>query len=217
MRQASHRSAGARVALILALSLSAAAAVGCGAASAATTANEAGTAQAARWVQKKLHFTYMGFTTHYSCEGLEAKVRSVLLQLGARRAGLDVHSLGCTEPFGRPEAFPGVVGSFYVLEPLSNGQAGHASGATVAAHWQTVRVLLSRSALDAAGQCELLEQVKQRILPLFAARDVRFRSICVPHQVTLPGAALRVEVLKPGERSAAAVAQPNGAGVARVD
>src|SRR5579884_669143 len=43
-----------------------------------------GTPQAAKWVKKKINFTYQGFTTHYSCQGLRDKVRDVLLQLGAR-------------------------------------------------------------------------------------------------------------------------------------
>lgn len=204
MSQTSHRWAGARLALALALSLSAVAVAGCSTAVAATAASEAGPPQAARWVQKKIHFIYQGFTTHYSCEGLNDKVHSVLIQLGARRAGLKVHSYGCTARIGQPEPFPGVIGTFFVLEPVAEAHAGKSGGATVAAHWQRVDVQLARSALDEAGQCELIEQVKQRILPLFATRDVQFRSNCFPHQLTLPGAVLSVEVLKAGAASGAA-------------
>src|SRR5580698_10464283 len=51
---------------------------------------------AAHWVQRKLDYTYMGFTTKYSCDGLRDNVRQVLLALGARRKDLKIQSTGCT-------------------------------------------------------------------------------------------------------------------------
>ena len=36
------------------------------------------------WSPKELTFAYTGFTTKYSCDGLQAKMRSVLLELGSR-------------------------------------------------------------------------------------------------------------------------------------
>ncbi len=156
-----------------------------------------GSSEPAQWVLRKIDFTYLGFTTHYSCDGLRDKVRLVLLELGAREQGLNVHEGGCTATQGGPDPFPTVVGTFYALQAVPADQAGGSGGHTVAAHWRTVRVRLGDSTLGQAGQCELLEQVKERILPLFDARNVRFRTDCVPHQLTLPGAALEVDVLKP--------------------
>ncbi|MGH8327547.1 MAG: hypothetical protein ACRET2_12370 [Steroidobacteraceae bacterium] len=147
------------------------------------------------------------------------QVRSVLLQLGARKQGLNVHPLGCTGSFGSPQPFPQVAGTLEVLEPLSSsessesgksgesGKLGGSSGPHIAAHWQAVHVSLGRSAMANAGQCELLEQVKSRILPLFATRDVRFQTNCFPHHLTLPGAVLQLEVLKPVEASRSARAR----------
>lgn len=195
MSHASHRRTSARFALIGTLCLSAVA-IGCGTVSAASPPSAAANAQTAQWVQKRLRFTYMGFTTHYSCEGLSDKVRSVLLQLGARRKGLKVYPLGCVRSLGVPEPAPSVAGTVYVLEPMAGEPAGNAGATGVAAHWQTVDVRLARSALEQAAQCELLEQVRQRILPLFATRNVQFSSNCFPHQLTLPGATLRVDVLE---------------------
>jgi hypothetical protein len=201
MRHASARRAAGRLVLIGALCLSAAA-IGCGAASAASSRSATPNAQTARWVRKHLRFTYMGFTTHYSCEGLSDKVRSVLLQLGARREGLNVYPAGCVRNVGAPEPAPSVAGTVYVLEPTAESGVK-----AVRAHWHTVNVQLARSPLEQAGQCELLEQVRQRILPMFATRNEHFSSNCVPNQLTLPGAALRVEVLeadRPGGRDVAA-------------
>jgi hypothetical protein len=194
MSHASHRRASARFVLIGTLCL-AVIAVGGGVAGAASPASPATDVQTARWVAKQLRFTYMGFTTHYSCDGLSDQVRSVLLQLGARPRDLKVHPVGCVRNLGRPEPSPSVEANFSVLEPIAGKGAASAGGASLAAHWRTVDVMLARSALDQAGQCELLEQVRQRIVPLFSTRNVRFRSNCVPHQLTLPGAVLKVEVL----------------------
>lgn len=158
----------------------------------------------AHWVKKKINFTYQGFTTHYSCEGLTEKVKQVLLQLGARKSDLHVHEAGCTSGFGRPEPFPTVVGTFSVLEPAaSSGEAGHPVKGT----WQTVDVRVGRPGLDQAGQCELIDQVKSKILPLFATRNVQFQSSCVPHQLTIKGSSLSVQVLKPASHAGKEVAE----------
>jgi hypothetical protein len=155
-------------------------------------AGEASTAVPAHWVEKKFRFVYQGFTTRYSCQGLREKVRDVLLQLGARPSDLSVRQIGCTTGFSQPDPFPSVGGTFYVLEP--------ASGSTeqpVDAAWQRVNVRVGRPGLDTAGQCELVEQVKQRILPLFSTRNVAFQQRCIPHKLTPNGSSLSVDVLKP--------------------
>ncbi len=195
MKHVTRRHTSARRTAIAVLSFLVTAVVACGAASAA----DAASAQPAQWVQKQIHFVYMGFTAHYSCDGLRDDVRTILLELGARKEGLDVHEFGCTQFEGAPETNPGVMGTFYVLQPVAQGESEGPSGTVVPAHWQTVNVRLSSSARLEAGQCELIEQVKQRILPLFNTRNVQYQSNCVPHQFTIPGAVLKAEVLKPDQ------------------
>jgi hypothetical protein len=157
------------------------------------------TPQATRWIERKIYFTYLGFTTHYSCEGLADQVRHVLLELGARKSDLNVHEAGCTARAGEPTPFPAVAGTFSVLVPVAPAEAysPSSSGGIVFAHWQPVNVRFDHSALEMSGQCELLEQVKQHILPLFPARNVQFKSLCVPHELFAGGTSLRVEVLIP--------------------
>lgn len=169
-------------------------ALGAAAANAAGNASTAAGSQptvAAHWVKKKLNFTYLGFTTHYSCQGLRDEVRKVLLELGARRSDLRVHEIGCTRSIGQPEPAPSVAGTFSVLVPGAGG-AQH----PVSAAWQRVNVRVGRPGLDESGQCELIEQVKQKILPLFSTRNVAFRQNCIPYQLTPNGSSLSVEVLK---------------------
>src|SRR5215467_14954938 len=59
------------------------------------------------WTPKELRFVYMGFTSHYSCDGLADKMRSIVLQLGAR-SDLKVRNVPCSGTLGRPTEFPGV-------------------------------------------------------------------------------------------------------------
>lgn len=143
------------------------------------------------WTAKQASFTYAGFTTKYSCEGLVSQVRSVLLSLGAQRSDLVVTGTGCLEA-GRPAPFPGVKVRMKVLEPASG-----AASDTVAAHWKPIQVRLDRDPVAEAGQCELVEQIKQKLLPLFATREVEFTPNCVPHQLNPNGTRLRAEVLMP--------------------
>ena len=150
------------------------------------------------WTPKKLRFVYSGFTTTYSCDGLREKMRSVLLKLGARKDDLVVNESACAAGPGRPTTFPTVEIKMQVLKPAPAPPPGANAPPAVAAHWRLVDLTNYRDPLDAAGDCELIEQIKLRILPLFTTRNVEFRSNCVPNQLQL-GTVLRVEVLMPDE------------------
>lgn len=126
--------------------------------------------------------------------------------MGARgRCGdssdLHVQESGCTRADGGPEPFPGVEATFSVLAPAASTREKSAASAPVDAHWQTVELKLDADSVEQAGQCELLEQIKKEILPLFATRNVEFTDSCFPHELTL-GVRLRVQVLKPLQKPA---------------
>jgi hypothetical protein len=171
---------------------------------AATAASTPG--PSAHWVKRKLEYTYMGFTSKYSCDGLTDNVRDVLLALGARKADLKIHSLGCTR-FNGPEQFPGVSATFWVLEPLAPDQVSKVGdkGAS-ASQWQTVDLTRLNGAQWDQGQCELLEQMKQKVLPLFSSRNVDFHSSCFPHEISPGEIQFKAEVLRPAPPAATAPA-----------
>jgi len=148
-------------------------------------------AEQAVWTEKTVHFVYTGFTTHYSCDGLREQVRDMLLQLGARKEDLKVRESGCTRLAGAPEPFPGLDIKMHVLTPVT----GAASQPVVAAHWKPIDLLAHHPGLDAAGQCELFEEVKHDILPSFTVRNLDFIAECVPHQLTPGAQRLKAEVL----------------------
>ena len=164
-----------------------------GTATAAEAATVVAETQPATWTPKELNFLYQGFTTRYSCDGLREKVRSALLILGARKKDLVVHETGCVSPNGGPELFPGVRIKMQVLTPAT--AAATPAADTVAAHWKAVDLRLDRDALSESGDCELLEQIKQSIVPLFTTRNIKYSSNCVPHQLSAGGTILKADVL----------------------
>jgi hypothetical protein len=161
-------------------------------------ATPAGEGQSAVWTQKELTFVYMGFTTRYSCDALRDKVKGVLLDLGAEKKGLKVQELGCSTPFGRPDPFPGVRVKMRVLQPA--GATAGDKQTPVAAHWKPVNLKVRDSFSNDSGECELVEQIKQKIVPLFAARNVDLQTDCIPHQASATRPSLKLEVLAPDEQ-----------------
>ena len=158
----------------------------------------AGEPQSAVWTEKELTFVYQGFTTRYSCDGLRDKVRTVLLDLGAQKKDLKVMQMGCSSPTGRPDPFPGVRVKMRVLQPADSPDAAKAADPTpVAAHWKPVDLKLRDSFTTDSGECELVEQIRQKIVPAFAARNVDLRTTCIPHQATVARPILKMEVLMP--------------------
>jgi hypothetical protein len=166
------------------------------------------------WTPKELRFTYMGFTSHYSCDGLRDKMRAILLQLGAR-PDMKLREMPCAGQLGRPTEFPGVTVNMNVLTPFDPTKA-NATETPVPAHWKSVVISTDRDPLREAGDCELIEQVKSRVLPLFTTRNVEYRSTCVPNQLQIGGTQLKAEVLiaddqgaqAPGANSSSPAAPP---------
>src|SRR6185312_7554858 len=150
---------------------------------------------AAVWVPRHIQFVYQGFTTHYSCDGLQDRIRSMLEKLGAH--DLKVRRFGCVRPSG-PTLFPGVQVDMRVLVPESSKDAAKEKGASpaVQAQWSNVVLMPANASYNEQGDCELIEQFKETFLPLFTTRDVKYNSTCVPHQLTL-GTHLSAEVLMP--------------------
>jgi hypothetical protein len=159
-------------------------------------------AQPAVWTHKEKRYTYMGFTSHYSCDGLRDKIRATLLKFGARK-DLEVTSTACAGGPGRPVPFPGVSIKMQVLTPASSTSATDAQ--LVQARWKLVDLTASRDPLDVAGDCELIEQIKEQLLPLFTTRNVQYQSTCIPNQLQIGSTQLRAEVLvadEPGKAPA---------------
>jgi len=145
---------------------------------------------AAAWVPKEVNFVYVGFTTKYTCDGLQAKMRRILLQLGARD-DLKVERYGCMR-VNAPETTPGVRIVMHVLQPASA-----AAGETVAAHWKSVDVLADRNPVDAALDCELIAQLNRDVLPLLRPGTSTYSAACAANKPLVGGTRLKADVLVP--------------------
>ena len=181
------------------LLLCALASVGMGGISIARSASaaEAPPAEApikAHWITHEFNLTYMGFTTHYTCDGLQSDLREILLQLGARKKDLKVRQAGCSN-FNGPSPMPGVRGSFSVLVPDEAD-----TPASVRAQWRPLDLMRKLNYnSDLTGNCELLEQVRREILPMVSSRNVNIVTDCFPHQASVGGVSFKLDVLLPVE------------------
>jgi hypothetical protein len=190
----------ARAVLRLGAALALAAGVGMSTAQATDTASVPALSvapPAAHWVERKLDYTYSGFTAKFSCDGLRDTVRDLLLALGARKKDFKIQERGCTN-FNGVEPFPGVAATFSVLVPVTPDEAGKVGNSpSQPTQWQSVDLVrLTRTGVESVP-CELLEQLKTKALPLFTTRNLKFRSACVPHQQSLGDIDFSVDVLRP--------------------
>jgi hypothetical protein len=146
----------------------------------------------ARWQKHELKFDYHGFTSYYTCDGLEAKVREILLHFGARK-GARVSATGC------PGANAPSAMAWVTVEFESLGEAGKNGGPdAVAASWQPVELRPRRPSSMGDGECEIVEQLKPVLTAGFALQGLDYRTHCVPHQVSLGDYSVSGKVLMPG-------------------
>lgn len=150
----------------------------------AANADEA--APAATWQHQRFTLDYRGFTTHYSCDGLVAKMRQVLQTLGARKDDLRVTPGNCIRMSGRPEPMPSVDVDLWSLQPAPVPPPADA----LPAQWQA----LNLSRLLDGGDCELAGEIQRQVLPHFAVRKVQASNNCIPHQA-VGSVAFSLEVL----------------------
>jgi hypothetical protein len=142
------------------------------------------------WQKRDYSFQFFGFTTTYSCDGLASKLRVLLIAAGAR-ADAKSTSGACASGFGSPDKFARANLRFYALVPL---EAGASAGSRINGVWRAV-VIADRSPREVApGDCELIEQFRDKVLPMFTTRNIDSRMTCVPNQLSGSAINLKFEV-----------------------
>lgn len=180
----------------------------------ASTADAAPVVNAVR-VERQVELVYMAFTSYYSCDGLRSKVRRVLDDLGMGE-GLEVAARNCIRLTG-PEVMPAVrivaqvpvEATPEVLAELEKGAgkrelAARVKGvapqeATAQFPARRKRVVFEADPLGdiQEGDCELIEQLRDRVFPKLGVKVVEDRTQCAPRQVSLGSIHTVVEVLEP--------------------
>jgi hypothetical protein len=183
------------------------------AADAATNADTTGggTVQAV-WQPQEINFQYFGFTTAYQCDALADKVERLLQQVGVHQS---VRASGAGCAINKPSRNVSV--RITLLAPVeANDQNREAIAAneknaallkrlgvkkadtdSFPAQWKTVTLSDGRPAMLSAGDCELIEQLRDRVLPKLHVKVVDDNVRCTPHQVSIVRPKLTVSALVP--------------------
>jgi hypothetical protein len=153
------------------------------------------------WQRHQYSFTFMGFTTTYSCDGLADKLQLLLIASGAR-ADAKAQAGACASGFGRPDKFAQADLTFYTLAPTGDASGAPPAGSPpaaaptakspaatapaatvpVPATWRAVALAARNPRELATGDCELVEQFRNNVLPMFTTRNVQNQTTCIPHQ-----------------------------------
>jgi hypothetical protein len=148
-------------------------------------------ASAGVWQVHKYTFTYMGFTSIYTCDGLSDKLRLLLRMVGAK-PGFEVNP-SCARGFNEPDKLATAYLKFSSLQPDPSNPSSPAATGT----WQQIEFAPNRPFDLGRGDCELIEEFRDRILPLFAVRNIENNVTCVPHQDLGSMYRLKFEVFAP--------------------
>ena len=165
------------------------------------------------WKDQELAFFFQTQTTFYSCSSLEAKLERILKLLGAT-AKVRVRSVDC-QSAGRIARMPRII--INVHAPVEATPEAYAERdktkstrelaarvrgekedpetlAAFPAQWK--RVSLSRGAVGLEpGDCELIDELRRKVLPKLAIRVVKDGTHCTPQQLTIGQPQLEVEAL----------------------
>ena len=148
------------------------------------------------WVKRHYNLQFMGFTSTYSCDGLAGKLK-ILVKAAGARSDLKASPGACASGFGSPDKFANASVTFYALVPTTEAKPDEASGAQDQGIWQTIEIAAHKPTELQPGDCELVEQFRDHVLPLFTRRNVDERITCIPHQQSGSSYFLRFEVFRP--------------------
>jgi len=182
--------------------------------------NPPGSVQAI-WKQQQISFYFTSFTTYYACTSLENRIERLLKALGAR-AKVRVRSPACpnsvaTMPHVLIDVSSPVEATPAAIADRDKNKSTRELAARVqgkrpeeiegleqfAAQWK--RLSLSRGKLGLEpGDCELVDELRRKVLPKLAVRVVDSGVQCTPNQLSMSQPRLEVEALvalpKPDEK-----------------
>jgi hypothetical protein len=142
------------------------------------------------WQKHDYSFQFLGFTTTYSCDGLASNLKVLLIAAGARADAKSI-SGGCSRGYGIPDKFARANLIFYTLAPVGNGENG---SLPINGVWRSVVIADGSPREVRLGDCELVEQFRDKVLPMFTTRNIENRMTCVPNQLSGSVINLKFEV-----------------------
>jgi hypothetical protein len=167
----------------------------------------------AAWKVQEIRYTYVGFTTAYNCDAAEDKIKQILLTLGAHPS-TKVRAGGCN--LNRPSRNFFVTITTATPAPVSDPAPVPVSGEKTRqellerlgtknpigteqfpATWKSVDLSRDRRLDLRPGDCELMEGLRDNVLPKLAIKVESDRLQCTPRQVSITTPELKVSALVP--------------------
>lgn len=177
---------------------------------AAVQPNDSGSVQSV-WRPQEIRYSYVGFTTAYNCDAAEDKLKQILLKVGAHPQ-TKVRATGCNLNRPAKNFFITITTATPVAATEAKASARSKSeqelierlGAKKSisdepfqATWQTVDLARDRKLDLKPGDCELMQGLRDDVLPRLAVKVVTDKVQCTPHQLDIQTPALTVSALVP--------------------
>lgn len=171
------------------------------------------------WKAQQMNFEYRGYSTSYSCRGLEDKLELILRSVGARE-DVELRSYACDEQMGiarfQVSLQSPVVASEENLRELTSYDAKGELVARVngdklpsaadlprfTAVWKTVSFARDRRMRLERGDCELVQQLRRQILPRLSVQIVKDDVRCSSGMGNIGPPRLTVSALVPADEAA---------------
>jgi hypothetical protein len=147
------------------------------------------------WKPQRINFVYRGYSTLYTCNGLQDKLEKILTTVGAR-GGIELRAYACddassvarfeialTSPVEATQENIEELTSYDARDELvarvrGERLAGAEDVQRFPAVWKTISFARSRELRLAPGDCELVQQLRQHILPRMSVQIVSDRVRC---------------------------------------
>jgi hypothetical protein len=149
----------------------------------------------AQWQPYDFNFTFMGLSTYYSCSGLENRLEQILLQLGAK-PDMQVSASGCFNGDRVSKMVTARVRATMPVEVAATADTAQSTDATsIKAQRKTITLNTQISGYTGSGDCELMEQVRDRLLPAIKLKALENNLHCIPWQEMLFNQTVKVPAL----------------------
>jgi hypothetical protein len=151
-------------------------------------------AENASWQPHHVQFDFYGITSRYTCDGLEGKVRQILLYLGAR-SDATVRATGCPGGSNSISRNAWVTADFSTLNTAAANPPTASSSS--AASWTPLKIAANRPYFMGDGDCELIDQMRKVLTDNFSWRgQVMINTRCIPYSTSIHDYEIQGEVLK---------------------
>jgi len=149
----------------------------------------------AQWEVHQIRFRYKGFSTYYTCDGVERTLKRLLKLIGARG---DVRVESKCINRNTIQQYHKILLAFAMPVPADKTDI---SREIIPAEWREVRIVGNLSRYLDAGDCELLEQFQRQVLPHLQVRETNKKLNCVPFRRQYNNLRFRMSALKALEKT----------------